>query len=119
MPSRHAAAILSLCSPDVRIAPLNDIAEIVAGECLMTVMCIKGPSKYAEFLRARFILYYVLRHEIRKTFPQIGRFCGGRDHATIINGVNAVAANMAKYEPELSRVITKVRALMMARGQNP
>ena len=36
---------------------------------------------------ARQEAYWRLRHESRRSYPEIGRACGGRDHTTILHGV--------------------------------
>jgi len=39
-----------------------------------------------ECCKARFAVMWVARERLNYSYPQIGRFLGGRDHTTIISG---------------------------------
>ena len=42
----------------------------------------------ANIVLAKFEAYWRCRNETPKTLPEIGRFFGGRDHTTVLHGVN-------------------------------
>lgn len=48
---------------------------------------IKGPKREASLVRARQVLMYLLKKELRMTYVEIGNVIGGRDHTTVIHGV--------------------------------
>ncbi len=55
--------------------------------------------------RAKHGAYWLARNLAGLSYPKIGRFMGGRDHTTVLHGVQAVDRNRARHEPELSRCI--------------
>lgn len=48
---------------------------------------VKSERKTRHLLRARFAYFYLARHLTPKSFPEIGKFLGGRDHTTSIHGM--------------------------------
>lgn len=71
---------------------------------------LKGPKRDASLVRARQITMYLLKRELGLTFVEIGNVLGGRDHTTIMHGVEKVE-NMLETLPALSediRGITKM-----------
>lgn len=68
---------------------LRDIMEFVAFHYGVTPEQIKGVSRLSYVMPARQMFCWVARQETRADgtrkwgFPEIGRACGGRDHATI------------------------------------
>lgn len=55
--------------------------------------------------RAKHGAYWLARNYAGLSYPKIGRFMGGRDHTTVLHGVQAVDKNRARHEPELGRCI--------------
>lgn len=51
---------------------------------------LKGPKKDAAFVRARQVAMYLLQKERRLTYKEIGLLLGGRDHTTIVYGVEKI-----------------------------
>ena len=48
---------------------------------------IKGPKREASLVKARQIAMYLLKTELKMTYVEIGNVLGGRDHTTVIHGV--------------------------------
>ena len=53
---------------------------------------IKGPSRKASLVAARQVLMYLLRKELGLSLEVIGGLIGGRDHSTIIYGVDKISS---------------------------
>ncbi|MDE2025782.1 MAG: chromosomal replication initiator protein DnaA [Patescibacteria group bacterium] len=51
---------------------------------------LKGPKRDASLVRARQITMYLLKKELGLTFVEIGNVLGGRDHTTVMHGVEKV-----------------------------
>jgi len=51
---------------------------------------LKGSKRDAKLVRARQACMYVLKKETRLTFAEIGNLLGGRDHTTIMHGVDKI-----------------------------
>ena len=52
--------------------------------------------------KARFAAYYLLRHEMGLSFPNVGHAVGGRDHTTAMHGVKR-AKEMMRTTPGFLR----------------
>jgi len=48
---------------------------------------IKGPKRDASLVKARQVAMYLLKKELGLTYVEIGNMLGGRDHTTIMHGV--------------------------------
>ena len=51
---------------------------------------LTGPSRKAELVRARHIAMYLLMEDLKLTLVQAGILLGGRDHTTIMHGVEKI-----------------------------
>ena len=87
---------------------IDEIINHVARSEGLTVEDLKGPSRKAEIVQARFIAIYILR-ELGLSFQKIGDEFS-RDHSTIMNAVKKVdtfkhaEAKINQYKCELSIV---------------
>lgn len=51
---------------------------------------LKGPKRDAGLVRARQVTMYLLKNELGLTYVEIGNVLGGRDHTTIMHGVEKI-----------------------------
>jgi len=51
---------------------------------------LKGPKRDAGLVRARHVAMYILKEKLRLTQVEIGNLLGGRDHTTIMHGVEKI-----------------------------
>ena len=58
-------------------------------------------------VKARQIAMYILRKEFGMSFVEIGNMLGGRDHTTVMYGVDKVENLLAekKFSEEMTRII--------------
>lgn len=73
---------------------------------------IKGPKRDAHLVRARQIAMYLLKKELRLTHAEIGNMLGGRDHTTVMYGVEKVEKMLitsAKGNEEILRITNEMR----------
>ena len=59
----------------------------VADEHGVAARDLIGRFRSKPLREARFVLYARLKDEMNWSLPQVGRFCGGRDHTTILHGI--------------------------------
>ena len=69
---------------------LNDIRRFVATACQLDPAGLAGPDRRANILHARYLAASVMRRVTSRSLFEIGRCLGGRDHATIINGLDRI-----------------------------
>lgn len=57
----------------------------------VSIVDIKSKRRSKRFMIPRMEFYWRARHESKASYPDIGRFCGGRDHTTVLYGANKYA----------------------------
>ena len=84
-------------SPKQRITP-KKIIKIVADFYDLKEKEILSSSRKREIVRPRQIAMYLLREELKNSYPFIGRRFGGRDHTTAIHAYEKIAKEINKNE---------------------
>lgn len=72
---------------------------------------LKGEKRDAKLVRARQTCMYVLKRDLGLTYVEIGNLLGGRDHTTIMHGVD-------KIEGLLEKNLTSVESLGISEIHN-
>lgn len=70
----------------IRFHP-DDIVNKVCEYYAIKPTQLKGPKRDASLVKARQIAMYLLKKELGLTYVEIGNILGGRDHTTIMHGV--------------------------------
>lgn len=65
---------------------------------------IKGPRREASLVKARQVVMFILKKELGLSFSEIGNMLGGRDHTTVIHGVNKIE-KLLSTAPQLTSEI--------------
>lgn len=87
-----------------RIADLVAIAAHLTG---LTAADITGKDRHAKIVRVRQAVMLAARNHTDKSFPQIGAGIGGRDHSTIIYGIERAKA-IAERDPEYRALVAQI-----------
>ena len=74
------------------------ITEIVADHFDLTPADIIGNKRNSKIVFPRQIVMYLCRHMTDTTLKIIGQYLGGRDHTTIMNGINKIEAELETSE---------------------
>ena len=73
---------------------INDIIEKVASFYGLTAADIRGPIRLRKLVRPRQVAMYLAREFLvrnkLRSFPEVGRRIGGRDHSTVIHSIEKV-----------------------------
>lgn len=69
-----------------RVHP-DDVINAVCNYFDIKPTQLKGTKRTAGLVRARHICMYLLKEELRLTYSEIGNVLGGRDHTTVMHGV--------------------------------
>ena len=72
----------------------DDIIKYVCEHFTIKTTQLKGPKRDASLVRARQVCMYLLYTELSLTYMEIGNLLGGRDHTTIMHGVDKIAKNV-------------------------
>lgn len=93
-PSPQHGCILDLMmggssAPALLGPSMHSILEEVASKHKVTLHMIRCKQRTQWIADIRQEFYYRAAAETVRSYPEIGRFCGGRDHTTILYGVSA------------------------------
>jgi len=69
---------------------VNDIVRAVSTYYDIKISEIKGKKRQKHIARARQVCMYMLRDITKTPYETIGDILGGRDHSTVIHGVNKI-----------------------------
>lgn len=73
-----------------KIVRPKEVLEVVANHFNIKLSQIKSERRLKKFVIPRQILMYLLRSDLRMNLVEIGEFIGGRDHTTIMYGVEKI-----------------------------
>ena len=98
------ASILTLA--DFRTGhKLNDILRAVCAVKLVNLIELQSPRREQRLVKARWVYYWISRKTTQQSFPQIGRYCGNRDHSTVMHGIEQVEQDLARYQADIAAVM--------------
>ena len=83
------------------IGPLRRILTELAVANNVTVADLTGEYRGGNVALIRQEFYYRAAKETTKSYPDIGRFCGGRNHATVLHGIIAHCVKHGLAHPRL------------------
>lgn len=66
------------------------ITETVGHDCNVTTAEMRSQSRLARHARPRQIAMYLARKLTSRSYPEIGRYFGGRDHTTALHGYRRI-----------------------------
>ena len=70
---------------------LHQIRNAVCAYYGVSVQDVISDRRTARIIRPRHVLFYLAKVLTTCSLPQIGRFLGGRDHTTVLHGLNKIA----------------------------
>ena len=89
------------------------IISVVADYYNKTPSQITSTSRQGDLVFARHIAMYLIRKMLDTPYTKIGMVFGGRDHSTVMNGVEKVEKEL-KTNPNIEQVISEIKSLLKA-----
>jgi chromosomal replication initiator protein len=89
------------------------IISAVADYYNKTPSQLTGTSRQGDIVFARHIAMYMIRKMLDTPYTKIGMIFGGKDHSTVMNGVEKVEKEL-KTNPNIETVINEVKSLLKA-----
>lgn len=83
---------------------INTVAEYFDIE----IVDIIGPCRKKNLTEPRQIIMYIMREEIKASYPTIGQVLGGRDHTTVIHAYDKITKNL-KIDDKLRQDINTIK----------
>jgi len=81
-------------APSRRVSA-TEVLEAVASEFGIKTTALKGPKRDRPIARPRQVFMYLCRIELGLTLDDIGGSVGGRDHTTILHGVETITRELS------------------------
>jgi chromosomal replication initiator protein len=108
-----AEDVLQDLQPQQGSAPISPgrILAATAEAFGVSIADLEGPSRRQPLARARQVAMYVCRELTDLSLPKIGKLFGGRDHTTVIHGVNTVGNLITTDETLFDRVTALLQGL--------
>ncbi|MDA7949712.1 MAG: hypothetical protein MPJ78_19855 [Hyphomicrobiaceae bacterium] len=76
---------------------LHDIARAVCRKYGIALKALKSPSRSRNVAAARHEFFYLARTLTARSYGEIGRWCGDRDHTTVMYGEGRHKARMSSH----------------------
>jgi chromosomal replication initiator protein len=108
-----AEDVLQDLQPQQGSAPISPgrILAATAEAFGFSIADLEGPSRRQPLARARQVAMYVCRELTDLSLPKIGKLFGGRDHTTVLHGVNTVSNLITTDETLFDRVTALLQGL--------
>ena len=100
-------ALAYLMPAQTKLSP-EMIMQIAADYFGIAVADLVNRGRSAPIALQRQIVMYLIREETGMSFPQIGQLLGGRDHTTVMHGIDKIAGDLLK-DADLSRAVNELR----------
>jgi chromosomal replication initiator protein len=95
--TRPAGGDTAPTKPTKRVAP-QEVLEAVALYFQIKSTAMKGPKRDRPIARPRQVVMYLCKTELGLTLDDIGGLLGGRDHTTIMHGVETITRELSTNE---------------------
>jgi hypothetical protein len=92
--------------PSARHPSIERIQASVAKFYGLAATDLLSARQFAKVVRPRHVAMYLCRTLTPRSFPEIGRLFGNRDHTTILHGVNKITRDMQSDERLASEIKT-------------
>lgn len=95
------------------VITVDQIKTVVAEHFNVTKRDLESARRTANFVLPRQIAVYLSRKHTTRTYPELGRLFGGRDHSTQVHAFNKITARMEK-DAEFTMKIEAIEAELFA-----
>jgi chromosomal replication initiator protein len=109
-----ASALADLMARPTSIS-IEEVLTTVASFYGVTRAELLGRSRSREMVHPRQVVMYLAREELQITLPQIGEILGGRDHTTVMYGVEKIT-DAIDTDDTLRREILAIRERLYNRN---
>ena len=102
--------------PDPATTPPTgrEILDVAAATYGHPLADLQGPSRVQPLATHRQVAMYLCRELTDLSLPKIGKLLGGRDHTTVMYGINKIKKLLSK-DPELARQVSHLSGILWKR----
>lgn len=98
----------------IDVPTLPKIADVAKATSIVTkvpLVDLYGERRHKRTVLARFVVWYVARHSLLKSYPVIGKSFN-RDHTTVIHGVQKAQAMIEQGQGAVAHYVMEVKAAL-------
>jgi chromosomal replication initiator protein len=99
-----------------RSTTATDVLKAVCAEFAIAEKDLLGRQRKREIVRPRHVAMYLLREETESSLVEIGRTLGGRDHTTVLHGIEKIEKDLQTDTQLRGRIIAIQEALLTGKG---
>ncbi len=89
----------------------DDVIRTVCDYYSVKPTQLRGTRRDALFVKPRQICMFLLKEDLKITLVEIGNLLGGRDHTTIMHGVDKIR-EQKETNPTLSQELTAIKTML-------
>lgn len=97
------------------VVTIDDIQQKVATQFNVRVSDMHSPRRAREVARPRQVAMYLAKQLTSRSYPDIGRAFGGRDHTTVIHACETITALLTR-DAQLAEQVQMVTRTLQGRG---
>lgn len=90
------------------LTSLQTVARQVADYFNLSTKDLRGLCRQKKIVQSRQVAMYLIRHDLKTTLQEIGKFFGNRDHTTVMHAVEKITRDLKSLEG-LRMDITSIR----------
>ena len=90
----------------------KEVVQIIADHYNLKISQLKSPVRCKNIALPRQILMYLLRVELKLPLTEVGEMLGGRDHTTIMHGVDKIT-NLVRDNEEMRVDISGIKQKLL------
>ena len=96
--------VIDLEMQDKGCMSFNHVMRVVCKVSELSRANLTAPSRFAEHVYWRSILFHLGKKYTGLSTPDMGRRTGGRDHSTVLHGIRKVERNYAMFAEDIALV---------------
>jgi chromosomal replication initiator protein len=101
-----------------RRVTVEEIKKLTASFYGIRVQDMDSPRRTRNLVRPRQVSMYLAKSLTQRSYPDIGRRFGNRDHTTVIHAVRQIE-RLSRLDPTLADEVEQLRRLLKDGGANP
>jgi hypothetical protein len=94
-----------------KLPKVSDVAKATSVVMDVPLSEIYGDGRTQIFVRARWVISYIARRSLLKSYPVIGN-CINRDHTTVLHGVRSLQKMIDGGDQKMSDIINQVKQMV-------
>lgn len=93
------------------VVSADGILKLCALHFGVKVIDLRSDKRIRKLTVPRQVCMYLLRKRLLMSYPEIGKFMGGKDHTTILHGVSRIAEQL-RSDGEIVNAVTTIEGLL-------